>query len=1014
MLTPERIQELRAKAGIKPQGISGENTAQNRIAQLRQNSNFSGVPKYNVPERALTLNEKLAKAQAGADKAKLEAKTSGGFFNILGNTISGVGKTLASSEIGLGKTIAKTMEDPDSYAKNVETISKTISDTKKIIDRKEAEGKDVTGLKRFYNSQIDMLKENKGAISDYEKSLPTTGEVVGQLAGTALDIGTAGTYGSQAKGMKSFELAGKKPLVETVAKTAIPELGKVSELASKPTGLFTKKGALNVAKGAGIGYGYDVSQGLQAKEENPYAPGLGTAIGAGIPAISEGIQSVKNARTPDIKAQKLITKRQKSLDKLDNYKALKIATEKGRERGIDVKKVLSETDVLHGSVDKTGTITTKGEGGAIEQYTKQFIDGNEGIVGEALRKEGKGIAPEIVRKRLKDAVMKSGIEGKALTTALKNIDDELAGYALKGTPGGSIPLSTLHDAKVNKYNNINFFTEGNVKQYDKTIAKTLKEIVEKESKDVSVKEINKELSKHFAVIDYLNKLDNKKVAGGKLGKYFAQTVGSIVGSHFGPVGAVIGAEAGGRIKGGIMERSFQGKTGKIQPQAEVITKTRGFIDEPALGLSQSKSNSLGNLNQSQAKTITPTTKVISGTVPQSKLDVQRYISGHLAETSDVLNTLSPEEIQSLGGIETLLKSTKKNIADGLVAYQQDAIAEKIKNIDLSKLKTLFDFQDEVEKVLSHKVEAPSSNAVTALMSKMKNIPNKQGGFIRIGKGESSLPKSKVNESVSLPNNTTDLISEAKVSKQLGNGLRDGQPPVGSDWNDLTKTRINLEETVARERFDIPKLEKLSFGGSDRDVYLLPSGEVLKVAKTSRGLTQNVSSADYYAEGAGLIPNTIEQGKNYLVKEFVGKPDANTKAMIAELKKLNVVKLNGKMGGFGEHQKEVEKAIDILNKYGYSGDDLMNYQPLWGDMTAIRNWGTKEGKPILLDEGTLNGDLVLKSANTRGSGLSSDPEFRDIYNQSKSAKKKFSDLDKKTMYGVAGLVGGGTLLNDKDK
>ena len=281
---------------------------------------------------------------------------------------------------------------------------------------------------------------------------------------------------------------------------------------------------------------------------------------------------------------------------------------------------------------------------------------------------------------------------------------------------------------------------------------------------------------------------------------------------------------------------------------------------------------------------------------------------------------------------------------------------------------------------------------------------KKRGYDAVGWGGKEINvinRDILTESASSQISVPDFANKvAEGQKTLG--LREGQPPIGSDWNDATQTRINLEETVARERFDIPNLEKVSFGGSDRDVYLLPNGSVLKVAKAPRGLTQNVSSSDYYAEDAGLIPRTIEQGKNYVVKEFVGKPDENTKAMVNELKKLDVVSLMGKVGGNDLHQKEVQKAIDILNKYGYSGDDLMNYSPLWGDMTAIRNWGTRDGKPILLDEGTLNGDLVLNEIRRTGQvgrGNLSDPEFRDIYYQSRSAKKRFGDRDTKTMYGV---------------
>lgn len=217
-------------------------------------------------------------------------------------------------------------------------------------------------------------------------------------------------------------------------------------------------------------------------------------------------------------------------------------------------------------------------------------------------------------------------------------------------------------------------------------------------------------------------------------------------------------------------------------------------------------------------------------------------------------------------------------------------------------------------------------------------------------------------------------------------LREGQLEIGKDGR---------TEVVARERFDIPKLEKVSFGGSDRDVYNL-GDNVLKVAKTARGLTQNASSSDYYAEDAGIIPKTIEVGKNYLVKEKVDMPDNNVKKMISELKGLTLTSLVGKIGGYDARDIERQKAYEIMEKYGFPGSDLANYGDiLWGDILAIRNWGTKDGKPILLDEGTLFGDLVF-SDKTKGKNLT-DPEYREIYYRSREAKKKFGDMDQKTKY-----------------
>ena len=74
------------------------------------------------------------------------------------------------------------------------------------------------------------------------------------------------------------------------------------------------------------------------------------------------------------------------------------------------------------------------------------------------------------------------------------------------------------------------------------------------------------------MLGLLEKLDGKKVQGGKLGKYFAQTIGSIVGSHFGPLGAIVGAELGGGIKGSLMSSTFGRAAGSQLEQSAAMQK----------------------------------------------------------------------------------------------------------------------------------------------------------------------------------------------------------------------------------------------------------------------------------------------------------------------------------------------------------------------------------------------------------------------------------------------------------
>lgn len=213
--------------------------------------------------------------------------------------------------------------------------------------------------------------------------------------------------------------------------------------------------------------------------------------------------------------------------------------------------------------------------------------------------------------------------------------------------------------------------------------------------------------------------------------------------------------------------------------------------------------------------------------------------------------------------------------------------------------------------------------------------------------------------------------------------------------------------VARERFDFSKLEKIG-SGSDRDVFDLGGGMVLKVAKTARGLEQNSHEGEGNYMLSGVMPQAYEVGANYVVAEKVDRAKAADKVktydeegsgnetgeatvgqMLAELKKFSQQDMNNSDG----------KLQDVLNKYGLI--DILNYNVLWNDFTAIRNWGYKDGTAYHIDGGTFGGEEMIKrytdKSTHRNIAPLSDPEFRKIYYESKRLKKQHGDTDKHTRY-----------------
>jgi hypothetical protein len=210
------------------------------------------------------------------------------------------------------------------------------------------------------------------------------------------------------------------------------------------------------------------------------------------------------------------------------------------------------------------------------------------------------------------------------------------------------------------------------------------------------------------------------------------------------------------------------------------------------------------------------------------------------------------------------------------------------------------------------------------------------------------------------------------------------------------------DKVARERFNINRLEKIG-AGSDRVVFDLGDGKVLKVAKTARGLEQNIYEGDAYNS---VIPNVLERGLNYVVTEKADRlraddmvpvyneegdqiGDARAAEMIKELQKFS-------QKDFNFHDSDLQ---EVLRKYNLQ--DIMNYDVLWGDFTAMRNWGYKDGMPLHIDGGTFGGVDMLAS---RPSKSLTDPEFKEIYDRSKKAKKEFGDTDAYVKFQKTGKTG----------
>jgi hypothetical protein len=547
---------------------SGAPSFASKIKPVRK----EGAPTFAVPEPANYRENRIEQFQAEASQSQAEAEKANSFMGMTKAFGKAFIKNIAPSQVGLGKSIGNILYANSKENKNLQDTISQGEDIKvnllKTIREQEAQGKDTTRLKQAYNAQEKNVADTTRTARDLVQ-LPSTAKVAGQLGGTALDLLTAGTYGkAKTAAMGTGRLVTASPAVKTAATAVgVPELGAIA--GQKAAGLFSLKGAGNIAKGAGIGYASDVALGLSgergAEREGAAAfiPGLGTALGAAIPAVSETAQTVKNIRNPEVLISE---KRMKALRDLET-KNVKIATvfDAADRKGIDVRKTLAETNLLNGAISPDGRISSDK---ALSNFN-EFIQPYEGQVKDALEKEGRSVQINQLVNDAKDFINQSTLSDRQKV----ELQQELAGQldAFSQFRGKAVPVTALHDTKVTLANSNNYLNPGkNI--VDKEAARFFKDLVERNTSSMDVAKYNGELSKYYTVREALEKMDRAVVNGGRMGKYFSSLIGSGVGGLAGgPVGAIVGAEVGAKTRGGMMSRAFGGdiKTG-LTPTSDLL------------------------------------------------------------------------------------------------------------------------------------------------------------------------------------------------------------------------------------------------------------------------------------------------------------------------------------------------------------------------------------------------------------------------------------------------------------
>lgn len=180
------------------------------------------------------------------------------------------------------------------------------------------------------------------------------------------------------------------------------------------------------------------------------------------------------------------------------------------------------------------------------------------------------------------------------------------------------------------------------------------------------------------------------------------------------------------------------------------------------------------------------------------------------------------------------------------------------------------------------------------------------------------------------------------------------PANSKDLGTILSNLQKLETYSARKEYAEKNLKHLS-SGSSRIVYLTPGKTIVKLAKNDKGIAQNKAEANPEMKSPFLnkilkhAPNYAWIETQYLDKitgkqfeDMTGIPFADfDEAIRYGLKNVSESDLEKP-----ENFDEVAKS-EIYKEMKRVGE---RFKLMPGDVARISSWGTKDGRPILIDAG----------------------------------------------------------------
>lgn len=316
-----------------------------------------------------------------------------------------------------------------------------------------------------------------------------------------------------------------------------------------------KQGIKYEALSGGIG---SLGNALQQEDKSFGSVTSQTLVGTGLGGLFGGVAGGLSGAFGAIRPKNVIQNVANTYDEL--FTSTKTGTRivnKSAQQGKSASTFLAQhgdlLDVADGAVNAQPVIQR------VSQRANALDDVLDGIIAEKTR-----IAPyerlnlskiaQAAKNRLNTAINRGTGELQKINKA---VDDTIRDLG-KTYGADDVDLSIANEIRKGQWKASSAFNLADPKfipDVHYAIGREVRDAMLEMIPEADVKGLLRYMGDHFDAINLLRKIDGNKVKGGRLGRYFARTLGAVVGSGGGPAGSLMGASAGDAISS-LMQNTY--------------------------------------------------------------------------------------------------------------------------------------------------------------------------------------------------------------------------------------------------------------------------------------------------------------------------------------------------------------------------------------------------------------------------------------------------------------------------